>query len=253
MSCWQSSVCRSTKEESSSYLDPPYNREITTLTPEKTGTALAAEEAGHGAYAIDWTTVDDRIRLCKGIVTDINQQMDPERLSALKAMYKENPGEEPVLLRTELLERLLLTKKLFPDENSVISTLTNTRCDFYTYPEWNCNRIKDEMDMAKICSLGKIAIPDEAEDLMMGVYNQWKGRTARDTTDISYKKLHDVDPYPYIKSRMLYSVMNASLGSGRANYNMILTGGVCDMLEEIEQSMSELKHQNGDYHEPVFL
>ena len=159
------------------------------FTPEKTEAALAAEKAGHGAYAIDWATADDRIRLCKGIVTDTNQQMDPERLSVLKAVYEENPGEEPVLLRAKLLERLLLTKKLFLDENPVVGTLTSIRCGLYAYPEWSCDWIKDEMDMAKICSLGEIVIPDETKDLMMGVYNQWKGRTVRDRADINYKKL----------------------------------------------------------------
>lgn len=84
--------------------------------PQRTEASIAAEKAGHGTYAVDWATADDRIRLCKGIVTDTNQQMDPERLSVLKAVYEENLGEEPVLIRAKLLERLLLTKKLFLDE-----------------------------------------------------------------------------------------------------------------------------------------
>ena len=97
------------------------------FTPERTEAAITAEKSGHGAYAIDWESADERIRLCKGIVTDTNQQMDPERLSVLKAVYEENPGEEPVLLRAKLLERLLQTKKLFLDENPVVGTLTSIR------------------------------------------------------------------------------------------------------------------------------
>ena len=223
------------------------------FTPEKTNAAIAAEKAGHGTYAIDWATADDRIRLCKGIVTDTNQQMDPERLSVLKAVYEENPGEEPVLLRARLLERLLLEKKLFLDENPIVGTLTSIRCGLYAYPEWSCDWIKDEMDMAKICSLGEIVIPDETKDLMMGVYNQWKGRTVRDTADINYKKLYDVDPRPYIKSGMLYDVMNVSLGSGCANYNMILTKGARGVLAEVEESMKKLQNQSGDYRKLAFL
>jgi len=114
---------------------------------------------------VDWATADDRIRLCKGIVTDTNQQMDPERLRVLKAVYEENLGEEPVLIRAKLLERLLLTKKLFLDENPVVGTLTSIRCGLYAYPEWSCDWIKDEMDMAKICSLGEIVIPDDTKEL----------------------------------------------------------------------------------------
>lgn len=136
--------------------------------PQRTEASIAAEKAGHGTYAVDWATADDRIRLCKGIVTDTNQQMDPERLSVLKAVYEENLGEEPVLIRAKLLERLLLTKKLFLDENPVVGTLTSIRCGLYAYPEWSCDWIKDEMDMAKICSLGEIVIPDDTKELMMG-------------------------------------------------------------------------------------
>ena len=223
------------------------------FTPEKTPAALAAEKAGHGIYAIDWLTADERIRYCKSIVTDTNQQMDPERLSILKAVYEENPGEEPVLIRAKLLERLLLTKKLFLDENPVVGTLTSIRCGLYAYPEWSCDWIKDEMNMAKICSLGEIVIPDETKGLMMSVYNQWKGHTVRDTADDNYKNLYGVDPRKYIKSGMLYDVMNVSLGSGCANYNMILTKGARGVLEEVHKSMEKLKNESGDYHKLAFL
>jgi len=221
--------------------------------PQRTEASIAAEKAGHGTYAVDWATADDRIRLCKGIVTDTNQQMDPERLSVLKAVYEENLGEEPVLIRAKLLERLLLTKKLFLDENPVVGTLTSIRCGLYAYPEWSCDWIKDEMDMAKICSLGEIVIPDDTKELMMGVYRQWKGHTVRDTADANYKSLYGVDPRPYINSGMLYDVMNVSLGSGCANYNMILTKGARGVLADVERSMAALKHESGDYRKLAFL
>ncbi len=221
--------------------------------PEKTEAAQAAEKAGHGTYAIDWATADDRIRLCKGIVMDTNQQMDPERLNVLKAVYEENPGEEPVLIRAKLLERLLLTKKLYLDENPVVGTMTSIRCGLYAYPEWSCDWIKDEMDMAKMCSLGEIVIPDETKEVMMSVYNQWKGNTVRDTADINYRKLFGVNPRPYIRSGMLYDVGNVSLGSGCANYRKILNQGARGVLEEVEESMKKLKHETGDYRKLAFL
>ena len=66
--------------------------------PQRTEASIAAEKAGHGTYAVDWATADDRIRLCKGIVTDTNQQMDPERLSVLKAVYEEEiPAAAPAV------------------------------------------------------------------------------------------------------------------------------------------------------------
>lgn len=221
--------------------------------PERTEAAIKAERAGHGVYAIDWHTADKRISHCKAIVTDTNQQMDPERLSVLKAVYEENPGEEPVLLRAKLLERLLLTKKLFLDENPVVGTLTGIRCGLYAYPEWSCDWIKDEMDMAKICSLGEIVIPEDTKELMLGVYRQWKGRTVRDTADINYKNIYGVNPRPYIRSGMLYDVMNVSLGSGCANYRMVLEKGFRGLIAEVDASIARLEHRSGDYHKLAFL
>ena len=221
--------------------------------PKKTDASLAAERNGHGEYAVNWATADERIRLCKGIVTNTNQQMDPERLSVLKAVYEENPGEEPVLLRARLLERLLRSKRLFLDENPVVGTLTSIRCGLYAYPEWSCDWIKDEMDMAKICSLGEIVISDDTRELMMGVYQQWKGRTVRDTADANYRSLYGANPRDYINSGMLYDVMNVSLGSGCANYRMILNKGARGLLAEVEASMAQLRHQSGDYRKLAFL
>ncbi len=221
--------------------------------PQKTDAAINAENLGHGTYALDWETADERIDLCKAIVTDTNQQMDPERLRVLKEVYEENLGEEPVLIRAKLLEKLLLTKQLFLDENPVVGTLTSMRCGLYAYPEWSCDWIKDEIDMAMVCSLGEIVIPEETKDLMKGVYKQWKGRTVRDTADRNYKSLYGVNPRTYINSGMLYDVMNVSLGSGCANYNAILTKGVKGVLADVDASMAKLKNQSGDYHKLAFL
>lgn len=223
------------------------------FTPLKTEAAKATSAAGHGVYAVDWTTADERIHSCKSIVTDTNQQMDPERLDVLKTVYEENTGTEPVLIRAKLLEHLLRTKKLFLDDNPVVGTLTSVPCGLYAYPEWSCDWIKDEMDMAKICSLGEIVIPDETKDLMMGVYKQWKGRTVRDTADKNYKTLYGVNPRPYISSGMLYDVENVSLGSGCANYSMILNKGAGGLVKEVEASMKKLTFHSGDHRKLAFL
>ena len=76
-----------------------------------TAAAKQAREQGHGVYAIDWKTAEERINREKAIVTDTNQQMDPERLQALKEVYNENKGEEPIILRARLLEKLQQTGK----------------------------------------------------------------------------------------------------------------------------------------------
>lgn len=109
------------------------------------------------------------------------------------------------------------------------------------------------MNIAKIRSLGEIVVPGETRDLMTGVYDQWKGRIICDTADINCKKLYDVNPRSYTESGMLYDAVDVSLGSDYASHNIVLTEGVRDMLEGVEQGMNRLRHQSGDYRKLAFL
>lgn len=218
----------------------------------KTEAARRADETDHGIYSVDWSTAEGRITSCKAFVTDTDQQLDPERLRILKEIYEENKGEETVLIRAKLLERLLLQKKIFLDDNPVVGTLTSIPCGVYAYPEWSCEWIKDEMDMAKICSLGEVVIPEETKNLMMDIYKEWKGKTCRDYADQSFKELYGVNPRPYIKSGMLYDVQNNSLGSGTAEYELILTRGVRGLLEDVEGRMKDLTFTKGAYRKYTF-
>ncbi len=218
----------------------------------KTEAAQRAEKAGHGVYNLDWSTVEERIRSCKAFVTDTNQSFDPERLRFLKEVYEEYKGEEPVIIRARLLERLLLQKKLFLDDNPVVGTLTSIPCGVYAYPEWTCDWIKDEMDMAKISSLGEVVIPEETKMLMMDTYAEWKGKTCRDYADQTFKELYGVNPRSYIKSGMLYDVTNNPLGSGVVDYEVILKKGARGLLEEVEERKKKLNFQKGEYRKLAF-
>lgn len=220
--------------------------------PAKTKAAQRAEQDGHGLYAIDWSTAEERIRSCKAIVTDTNQNLDPERLRFLKDVYEENKGSEAVILRAKLLERLLLEKKIFLDDNPVVGTLTGIPCGVYAYPEWSCDWIKDEMDMAKISSLGEVVVPEETKTLMMDTYTEWKGKTCRDFADQTFEKLYGVNPRSYIKSGMLYDVTNNPLGSGVVDYELILTKGARSLLDDVRKQMGKINFTKGEYRKHAF-
>ncbi len=220
--------------------------------PEQTEQAVQAAQNGHGVYALDWSTVEERIQSCKAYIMNTNQQFDPGRLKALMAVYQENQGEDTILIRAKLLDRLLREKELYLDDNPIVGTLTSLRCGVYAYPEWGCDWIKDEMDMVKTCSLGEIVIPEETKELMMATYKQWKGRTSRDIADRTYKEVYGVNPRPYIKSGMLYDVGNTALGSGCANYNMVLTKGARGIIADVEARMQAMSYTKESYKKLAF-
>lgn len=219
----------------------------------KTEAAIRAEEAGRGVYSIDWDTAEERIRACKAIVTDTNQQMDPERLMFLKEVYEENKGEDTIIIRAKLLDKLLRNKKLFLDANPIVGTMTGIPCGLYAYPEWNCAWIKDEMDMAKTCSLGTVVIPEEIKSLMMETYKNWKGRSVRDIADITYKDLYGQNPRNYIKAGMLYDVASNANGSGVVDYARILNEGARGVINDAEERMRNMTYNSGSYHKFAFL
>lgn len=221
--------------------------------PAATEASKTAAKRGHGEYAINWDSAYERINNCKSIVLNTNQQMDEERLRILKSVYDENQVAEPVLIRAKLFEQLLLNKKLYLDDNPIVGTLTGVPCGVYAYPEWICDWIKDEMDMAKICSLGEIVIPEESKELMMGVYKQWKGRTLRDTADRNYKEKYGVNPRLYFRSSMLYDVYNTPQGSGSPNHRKVIEKGYRGIIEEVDAKIAELQSAGAEQKKLAFL
>lgn len=118
-----------------------------------------AGAAGAQGYAINWDTAETRVKELKAYLMNAPQVMDPERLQFLNEVYEEFQGEPVFYIRAKLLERVLLKKKIFLDGNPIVGTLTGTRAGVYAYPEWNISWIKEEMQMAKMASLGEMKIP----------------------------------------------------------------------------------------------
>ena len=125
----------------------------------------SAPVEGQG-YAINWDTAEQRVSELKDFLMTAPQVMDPERLRCLLDVYEEFAGESTLYIRAKLFERVLLTKKIFLDGNPIVGTLTGIRCGVNPYPEWNVSWIKDEMQLAKMTSLGEMKIPQETEELL---------------------------------------------------------------------------------------
>ena len=155
-------------------------------------------------YGINWDTVDSRNASLHDYLLTAPQVMDPERLRCLLDVYDEFDGEPVIYIRAKLLERVLLTKKIFLDGNPIVGTLTGVRCGVYAYPEWNVSWIKDEMQLAKMTSLGEMKIPQETEELLEKVYRKWKNRTCIALNNKMYKAKYGVNPAQYSKAGMYY-------------------------------------------------
>lgn len=204
--------------------------------PTLSFTQAEAPAAGQG-YSIDWSTAEDRVIELKNFLMNAPQVMDPERLRCLLDVYEEFAGEPVYYIRAKLFERVLLTKKIFLDGNPIVGTLTGIRAGVNPYPEWNVSWIKEEMQMAKMASLGEMKIPQETEELLMQVYKKWKNRTCIALNNKMYKDKYGVNPAQYSKAGLYYDNVSVASGSGIADYPLALNKGLRSVIDDLKQRL----------------
>jgi len=184
-------------------------------------------------YGINWDTAESRVKELKDFLLAAPQVMDPERLQCLLDVYDEFQGEPVVYIRAKLLERVLLRKKIFLDGNPIVGTLTGVRAGVYAYPEWNVSWIKEEMQMAKMASLGEMKIPQETQELLEKTYKLWKGRTCIDLNNKMFKEKYGINPAPFAKAGMYYENVSVASGSGIADYPLVLNKGLRWLADDV--------------------
>ena len=199
------------------------------------------DNAAKGAqgYAINWDTAEARVKDLKAYLMNAPQVMDPERLQFLNEVYEEFQGEPIFYIRAKLLERVLTKKKIFLDGNPIVGTLTGTRAGVYAYPEWNVAWIKEEMQMAKMASLGEMKIPQETTELLEKTYKKWKGRTCIDLNNKMFKDKYGFNPAPYSKAGVYYDNVSVASGSGIADYPLALNKGLRWVIDDIKKRLLE--------------
>ena len=190
-------------------------------------------------YGINWDTAEQRVQELKDFLMTAPQVMDPERLRCLLDVYDEFAGESTLYIRAKLFERVLLTKKIFLDGNPIVGTLTGIRCGVNPYPEWNVSWIKDEMQLAKMTSLGEMKIPQETQDLLEKVYKKWKNRTCIALNNKMYKDKYGVNPAQYSKAGMYYDNVSVASGSGIADYPKALNKGLRWVVDDLKKRLHD--------------
>lgn len=190
-------------------------------------------------YGINWETAEQRVREHKEFLMSAPQVMDPERLQFLNEVYEEYQGSSAFFIRAKLFERVLTKKQIFLDGNPIVGTLTGIRAGVYAYPEWNVSWIKDEMEMAKMSSLGEMSISPEALDLLKKTYTKWKGRTCIDVSNKMMKELYGVNPVPMSKAGLWYDHASIASGSGMADYPSVLNRGIRAIIDEVKEHLSQ--------------
>ena len=114
----------------------------------------------------------------------VNRQLkiDLERTDVLAEIYKEYEGQPQIIIRARLLEKLLLTKKIYIDDYEFIGNLAGEFGGFYLYPEWDINWIDNE---------DTFPISDEEKAKLDEVKEYWKTHSIRTRIHNEYQELRE--------------------------------------------------------------
>ncbi|MDR1546942.1 MAG: glycyl radical protein [Deltaproteobacteria bacterium] len=218
---------------------------VSVETPAAPAQIFAFPAKRPNSYDLDWSSAERRLKEIKDFLLAAPQTMDPERLKFLLEVYEERQGEAPVIVRARLLERVLTKKTIFLDDNPVVGALTGVRAGVYAYPEWSADWIKDEIDLAKMGSLGEIKISAETQDLLKQVYAKWKGRTVFDQANRGYQELYGEDPKRLFKAGALFEGPAYTTGTGAVDYRRAIHEGLGSIIDEIDRRVAALPKRAG--------
>ncbi len=175
---------------------------------------------------------NELIQKLKNEVIDRKLKLDFQRTDILAEVYEECEGQPQIIIRAKFLERLLLEKKIYIDDNLFVGNLAGEFGAFYLYPEWNNSWIKNE---------DTFPIPEEKKEQIDELFKYWEQRNVTYRSAETYKELYGEDYSKYTKSGFLTDGTSAPSGVSTLNYRRVIKEGLESLIAEAEQKLSELE------------
>ncbi len=177
------------------------------------------------------------VRRAKEFLLTASQAIDNERLSILLDVYR-NAGTEPaILLRARLLEKVLLTKKLYIDDNPIAGTFASKPAGVYVYPEYDGEWVVKELNTAMMSHLGQVNLTDEDKKLMREAGSFFKKTGASAMTRELAKELYGYDPRVDIAAGVVTPGVNFTTGAGNVDYGGVIRKGLTALIAETEERL----------------
>ena len=181
---------------------------------------------------------EERIKRLKTQLMNTPQELDMERIEVLMASYKETEGLPPMTRRAKFFEKLMITKKLYIDENLFVGSMASFPLGIYAHPEWNVDWMKQ--DIKVLGHLGEVSVSDEQKKLFKEVIEYWDGKTLNDRANKLFEEKYGINPLLPQMTGLFFSATTWPGGAGCVNYNNVLTRGISGMIKEVEERLSGL-------------
>ncbi len=188
--------------------------------------------------------LSERVRRLKGDVVSNPQILDTERCKFLLETYRETEGEPTIVRRGKLLEKILLNKTIYIDDNIFVGSQGKERQAIYPYPEVACRWMRREI--GDYCGVkGRLGgTDDENMALLQEVVDYWYDINAYKRTHDLFRETTGIDAKRFQKTRVWADGGGFPQGSTSINYGKVLNKGLKGIMEEIKEQMAALPMDN---------
>ena len=182
---------------------------------------------------------NELVNKLKDQVVNRKLKIDLERTDVLAEVYKEYEGQPQIIIRARLLEKLLLTKKIYIDEYEFVGNLAGEFGAFYLYPEWDINWLESE---------NTFEISDEEREKLEEVKNYWKTHSIKTRIHNEYKEIFGEDFEDYIKGGAFSEPASSPSGVSNSNYGKAIQKGLRKIVDETKERLQnlEISEENRD-------
>ena len=165
-------------------------------------------------------------------------RIETDRLKLMLEVYEETQGQPPVTRVSKLFYRLCSEKGIFIDNNPIAGTLTNFKYGSYPMPEIGCRWMKRTSKFA--LQRGYVEITDQEKELVDRAADFWKDANIFNRTKDIILDTLGIDIAVLGKCGLGTELTPGGFIDGIPDYSMVLTRGLRDLINEMEQKKAVL-------------
>jgi len=184
------------------------------------------------------TILSNRVNRLKEELLAGNIELSCERIKYLLESYRETQGLSSVIRQAHALERILLCRTIYIDENPIVGTLTEHHLGVQPYPENFCDWMATESGFRT--ALGQGEVSEENAELLHEAVDYWKGKDMLSRAIEIWSRKYPGLSYEDLQAAGM--MINSIHPRGRVvpDYGKVLNKGLNAIIKEAEEELAKL-------------
>lgn len=192
---------------------------------------------------------DKIIRMKKELVYRA-PRVDTEGIKITLEVYEDPKNDylPTIIKRAKVLEKKLLEKTIFIDDNPIVGCSTKYPGAAVPQPEWACRFMTKDVEF--VSKRGKVEITEEDRQVMRKAVDYWGDRCIHSRAVEIFSQVYEgkVDPNKIAKAGVWSESLSVPTPEGVYDYPQTLSKGFKGIVEEIKQERAKLPVGNLESH-----